>query len=114
MSISTDMPTVTAQVYNSLAAGLAITSITTIFLPVSGAHTNPSITLAALSIGRVSPVEAAGYLTAQCGGGIAGASAMLCLYGAQGYTDGGYDRVAVSAYSLALLDFAVMVTAYFL
>ena len=62
---------------------------------MSGAHTDPSITLAALSIGRVSPVETAGYLTAQCGGGIAGASAMLCLYGAHDYTDGGYDRMAV-------------------
>ena len=110
MSISTDMDIVTAQVYYSLAAGLAITSITTIFLPVSGAHTNPSITLAALSIGRVSPVEAAGYLTAQCGGGIAGASAMLCLYGEHGYTDGGYNRMAVGVMECILT--CMMVTVY--
>jgi aquaporin Z len=97
------------QVYNSLAAGLTFTSITTIFLPVSGAHTNPSITLAALSIGRVSHEEAAGYLTAQCGGGIAGASAMLCLYGAHDYTDAGYDRVAVGVMECILTCMMVMV-----
>ena len=95
----------TAQVYNSLAAGLAIT---TIFLPVSGAHTNPSITLAALSIGRVSPVEA-GYLTAQCGGGIAGASAMLCLHGGHGYTDGGCNRMAVGVMECILTCMMVIV-----
>ena len=85
VSTSPDMSPATAQVYCSLVAGLAITSITTIFLPVSGAHANPTITLASASIQRMSVVRAVAYITAQCGGGVAGASAMLVLYGASDY-----------------------------
>ena len=65
-----------------MVEGLAIISLTTIFLPVSGAHTNPAISLAAALIHRISPLRSAAYVVAQCGGAIAGASVVLGLYGA--------------------------------
>lgn len=43
-----------------------------------GAHINPSITLGMAVIRAISPLRAAMYITAQCGGGIAGAA---LLYG---------------------------------
>ena len=43
-----------------------------------GAHINPSITMGMAVIRAISPLRAAMYITAQCGGGIAGAA---LLYG---------------------------------
>lgn len=43
-----------------------------------GAHINPAITLGMAVIRAISPLRAAMYITAQCGGGIAGAA---LLYG---------------------------------
>lgn len=37
----------------------------------SGAHMNPATTLAFLTLGRIAPADAAGYVVAQCAGGIA-------------------------------------------
>ena len=71
-----------AQAYCGIVAGLAIISLTTIFLPVSGAHSNPALSLAAALIHRISPLRAAAHVVAQCGGAIAGASVVLGLYGA--------------------------------
>lgn len=45
---------------------------------LTGAHINPAVTLAACVIRNISPMRAAMYITAQCGGGIAGAA---LLYG---------------------------------
>lgn len=110
LSTSPEIPEVTAQVYISLVAGLTITSLTTIFLPVSGAHANPSITLAAVSIHRISAVRGAGYLLAQCGGGVAGASAMLCLYGPSAYRAD--DPTIATATMMECMLTCLMVTVY--
>ena len=48
------------QVYTALGTGLAMITLSTIFLPVSGAHINPAISLAAAIIRKVSPARAAG------------------------------------------------------
>ncbi|XP_067621987.1 neurogenic protein big brain isoform X2 [Eurosta solidaginis] len=53
-------------------------TLTQCFMHISGAHVNPAVTLAACIIRAISPVRAAMYITAQCGGGIAGAA---LLYG---------------------------------
>ncbi|XP_054742147.1 neurogenic protein big brain [Anastrepha obliqua] len=62
----------------ALASGLAMATLTQCFIHISGAHVNPAVTLAACIIRAISPVRAAMYITAQCGGGIAGAA---LLYG---------------------------------
>lgn len=48
-----------------------------IFL-IPGAHINPSVTMGMAIVRAISPLRAAFYITAQCGGGIAGAAV---LYG---------------------------------
>ena len=71
----------TSQTYCGVTAGLAISTLSTIFLPVSGAHINPAVSLSAAVIQRVSPLRGAAYVVAQSGGAIAGASVVLGLYG---------------------------------
>lgn len=49
------------------------------FVPVAkGAHINPAVTFGLAVIGAISPLRAMMYITAHCGGGIAGA---FLLYG---------------------------------
>ncbi|XP_037897381.1 neurogenic protein big brain isoform X2 [Glossina fuscipes] len=62
----------------ALASGLAMGTLTQCFLHISGAHINPAVTLASCVIRTISPMRATMYITAQCGGGIAGAA---LLYG---------------------------------
>ncbi|BFF93937.1 neurogenic protein big brain [Drosophila madeirensis] len=62
----------------ALASGLAMATLTQCFLHISGAHINPAVTLACCVVRSISPIRAAMYMTAQCGGGIAGAA---LLYG---------------------------------
>ena len=69
------------QVYCGLTSGLAMITLSTIFLPVSGAHISPTVSVALAVIRRISPVRALGHLLAQSGGAIAGASVMLAFYG---------------------------------
>lgn len=62
----------------ALASGFAMATMVQCFGHVSGAHVNPAVTLAMAVVRNVSPLRAAMYITAQCGGGIAGAA---LLYG---------------------------------
>ncbi|XP_075552668.1 lens fiber major intrinsic protein-like [Dermacentor variabilis] len=62
----------------SLATGAAAAAVVQCYARVSGAHMNPAVTLAAFATRKVSPLRALLYVTAQCGGGIAGAA---LLYG---------------------------------
>ena len=47
---SPPLPPPSAQVYCGLVAGLAMAALTTVFLPVSGAHINPALSVAAALI----------------------------------------------------------------
>ena len=91
-----------------MVAGLAIISLTTIFLPVSGAHTNPAVSLAAALIHRISPLRAAAHVVAQCGGAIAGASLVLGLYGATHH----FPAVTVTNFGLEFLLSFMIVLVY--
>ncbi|XP_075751435.1 lens fiber major intrinsic protein-like [Rhipicephalus microplus] len=62
----------------SLATGAAAAAVVQCYARVSGAHMNPAVTLAAFATRKVSSLRALLYVTAQCGGGIAGAA---LLYG---------------------------------
>ncbi|XP_059616990.1 neurogenic protein big brain [Phlebotomus argentipes] len=62
----------------ALASGFAVATLTQCFSHISGAHINPAVTLALSVVRMVSPLRAVMYITAQCGGGIAGAA---LLYG---------------------------------
>ncbi|XP_048508879.1 neurogenic protein big brain isoform X2 [Athalia rosae] len=62
----------------AIASGLAMASICLIFGHISGGHVNPAVSISFALSRRISPLRAALYLAAQCGGGIAGAA---MLYG---------------------------------
>ncbi|KAG6441826.1 hypothetical protein O3G_MSEX002048, partial [Manduca sexta] len=60
----------------ALASGCAIATLTMCFANISGAHVNPAVSAALCVRRRVSPLRAALYVAAQCGGAIAGAAAI--------------------------------------
>src|SRR5262245_4040125 len=65
-------PTV-RRVLTGIAMGL--TGIAIVYSPwgkQSGAHCNPSVTLTFLRLGKITPADAAFYVTAQLAGGVAG------------------------------------------
>lgn len=62
----------------SLAAGFAMATLVQCFGHISGAHVNPAVTAAMAITRNISLLRAAMFITAQCGGGIAGAA---LLYG---------------------------------
>ena len=62
----------------AFTAGFSAAALTQCFWRVSGAHMNPAVTLAHASTRKISPLRCLLYVTAQCGGAIAGAA---LLYG---------------------------------
>uniref|UniRef100_A0A336M7F0 CSON010643 protein n=1 Tax=Culicoides sonorensis TaxID=179676 RepID=A0A336M7F0_CULSO len=63
----------------ALASGFAIAALTQCFYHVSGANINPAVTVALAITRNISPIRAALYITAQCGGGIAGAALLYSV-----------------------------------
>jgi glycerol uptake facilitator-like aquaporin len=74
-----DMPYSMAQVYTGVVSGLGVMTISTIFLPISGAHINPAISIAATVAGRISHTRAMAYISAQACGAVAGAATVIGL-----------------------------------
>ncbi|CAN7988901.1 unnamed protein product [Ixodes hexagonus] len=62
----------------ALTAGAAAATLSQCYGHISGCHMNPAVTLATFATRKVSPLRALLYVTAQCGGAIAGAA---LLYG---------------------------------
>jgi glycerol uptake facilitator-like aquaporin len=65
---------------NAAATAAALVAIILTLGPVSGAHLNPVVTLAARISGELSTAEAGGYVAAQVGGGVAGAMVANLMY----------------------------------
>lgn len=65
---------------NAAATAAALVAIILTLGPVSGAHLNPVVTLAARVSGELSTAEAGGYAAAQVGGGVAGAMVANLMY----------------------------------
>lgn len=58
-----------------MGVGMGVTSAALIYSPLgarSGAHMNPAVTLTFLRLRKIAPVDAAGYVIAQCVGGVVG------------------------------------------
>lgn len=71
------------RMLGGLAMGL--TAVGLIYSPWgkrSGAHMNPAVTLSFLRLGKVAPVDAGFYITAQFVGGLLGVLAIKALFGA--------------------------------
>ncbi|KAG7307323.1 hypothetical protein JYU34_007492 [Plutella xylostella] len=65
----------------ALAFGGAVTLLATVLAPISGAHLNPAVSLAAVLSGNLAPVKAVLYVIAQCVGAFLGT---VMLHGAAG------------------------------
>ncbi|CAG9816867.1 unnamed protein product [Phaedon cochleariae] len=76
--VGTPVPISSVVLATALASGFAMTSLTQCFGHISGAHINPSVSLAMGVIKRISVLRTILFIFAQCGGGIAGAA---FLYG---------------------------------
>jgi aquaporin Z len=58
-----------------MGVAMGVTSAVLIYSPLgarSGAHMNPAVTLTFLRLQKIAPVDAAGYVIAQCAGGLVG------------------------------------------
>jgi aquaporin Z len=86
----------TTPVLQRIPMGIAmgLTAVALIYSPLgarSGAHMNPAVTLAFLRLGKIAPVDAVGYITAQFVGGVAGiAVATSALGGLPGHPSVNY------------------------
>lgn len=65
---------------NAAATAAALVAIIVTFGPVSGAHLNPAVTLAARVTGALSTVEAGAYMAAQVAGGMVGVVVANLMY----------------------------------
>jgi len=70
----------TALLIRSLATGLALGALVTVFLPISGGHLNPAVTLGVLVVRRISASKAAVYIIAQLLGSIIGAVLFVAFF----------------------------------
>jgi glycerol uptake facilitator-like aquaporin len=70
-----------ALLANSLATGCGLAVLILLFGPLSGAHFNPAVTLAAALREELSRRDAAGYLAAQFIGAFAGVAAAHLMFG---------------------------------
>jgi len=61
-----------ALLANAIATGGALFALILVFSPLSGAHMNPVVTIAAALLGGLGSVAALAYIAAQIAGGIAG------------------------------------------
>jgi glycerol uptake facilitator-like aquaporin len=69
-----------ALLANSVATGAALVALILTFGPVSGAHFNPAVTVAAASLGGIGSGRALGYIAAQVAGAFAGVAAAHLMF----------------------------------
>ena len=70
-----------ALLANALATGAGLLALILAFAPISGAHFNPVVTLAAASLGRLRWRLVPGYLLAQLAGAVAGVVVAHLMFG---------------------------------
>ena len=70
-----------ALLANTLATGAALTALILMFLPISGAHFNPVVSIADALRGGMCWGEAVSYIAAQVCGGIAGTACANAMFG---------------------------------
>lgn len=106
----------------SLAFAIVIAVVVYGFLPVSGAHINPAVTLALALTGRFRWREVAPYVTSQLLGGAVGGLVIVAAFGTRAVDLGGggtslasgvspLQGIVAEALATFLLMFAVMATA---
>ncbi|KAK0161577.1 hypothetical protein PV327_010034 [Microctonus hyperodae] len=94
----------------AIASGFAISAIYLIFGHISGGHVNPAVSISFALSKKISPLRAALYLAAQCGGGIAGAAMLYGVIGTQAMPSSTRSGIAVEKLlvEMALSIFVVL------
>src|SRR5580700_5817922 len=70
-----------ALLANTIATGAALAALILAFLPISGAHLNPVVSMADAFHGVIAWKQAGLYAVAQIGGGIAGTACANIMFG---------------------------------
>ncbi len=70
-----------ALLANTVATGAALVALILTFGPISGAHMNPVVTIAAAARGRAPWTDVPGYVVAQCIGALGGVAAAHFMFG---------------------------------
>ena len=105
-----------ALLANSLATGALLAVLIAAFAPLSGAHLNPIVTLAAVLRGELRAPDAAAYAAAQCAGALAGVAAAHAMFELAPFTAGtharaGYGQLASEFVATLGLLFAILACA---
>ena len=72
IAVTHDGPLIAQLFPHAIAVGLALAAIIVMLAPISGAHLNPAVTLAAVLLGHLPRARAASYVVAQVVGGAIG------------------------------------------
>jgi aquaporin Z len=92
----------------ALAFGFTLLVLVYVVGPISGCHVNPAVTLGLLVARKIEPVNAAGYLVAQCAGAILAAATVWLIADSRpfGYSpaDGGLGANGYGVHSPAGYD----------
>jgi glycerol uptake facilitator-like aquaporin len=81
IAVTHDGPPIAMLFPHAVVVGLALAAIIVMFGPISGAHLNPAVTLAAVLLGHLPRSRAAAYVTAQLVGGALGTIAANATFG---------------------------------
>lgn len=81
-----------ALLANSLATAALLAVLISAFAPLSGAHLNPVVTLAATLRGEIRAPESLAYAAAQCAGAFAGVAAAHAMFDLPTFTSGTHAR----------------------
>lgn len=84
-----------ALLVNAVSTIAALGVLIWAFAPVSGAHLNPAVTLAALARGGIAPRAAAAYVAVQCGGALAGVALADVMFGLPAWAPSATARAGV-------------------
>jgi glycerol uptake facilitator-like aquaporin len=93
--VSVDGPASTQLFQHAVVVGAVLAAMILTFGSVSGAHFNPSVTIANAVFGGQSWGLAAGYVTAQIAGAIVGVGATNLMFGEPAWAIGAVERLGV-------------------
>lgn len=99
IAVTHDGPLIAQLFPHAVAVGLALSAIIVMLAPISGAHLNPAVTLAAVLLGHLPRARAIGYVAAQMVGGVAGVIVANLTFGLPAVTvsTNGRDGIALVA-----------------
>jgi glycerol uptake facilitator-like aquaporin len=112
--VTHDGPLIAQLFPHAIVVGLALAALIMMFAPVSGAHFNPAVTLAAVLLGGLPRRRAAAYVAAQVSGGTLGVLVANLMFGLDAVTLSGRDRSGIVLASSELVATLVLVLLIFL